>query len=104
MNVLHVSNRSKVSATATDPQDTQALAYARQQRAGGVAALYLAAAYLVAMPYFIIVVDFQSLVGSTDCLWDRVGQHERGVKVRRFVAPPAVPRVVAPRPGSSETG
>ena len=64
MNVLHSSNRPKVSATATDPQDTQALAYARQQRAGGVAALYLAAAYLVAMPYFLIVVDFQSLVGS----------------------------------------
>src|SRR5664280_923237 len=64
MNVLHISNRSKVSANATDPQDTQALAYARAQRAGGVAALYLAAAYLVAMPYFLIVVDFQSLVGS----------------------------------------
>ena len=64
MNVPHIINRSKVSTTATDPQDTQALAYARQQRAGGVAALYLAAAYLVAMPYFLIVVDFQSLVGS----------------------------------------
>jgi hypothetical protein len=64
MNVLHIGNRPKVSATATDPQDTQALADARQQRAGGVAALYLAAAYLVAMPYFLIVVDFQSLVGS----------------------------------------
>jgi len=64
MNVLHISNRPKVSAPATDSQDTQALAYARQQRAGGVAALYLAAAYLVAMPYFLIVVDFQSLVGS----------------------------------------
>jgi hypothetical protein len=64
MNVLHIRNRPKVSAPATDSQDTQALAYARQQRAGGVAALYLAAAYLVAMPYFLIVVDFQSLVGS----------------------------------------
>jgi hypothetical protein len=64
MNVLHVSNRSKVSTTATDPQDTQALAYARQQRAGGVAALYLAAAYLVAMPYFLIVVNYPSLVDS----------------------------------------
>jgi hypothetical protein len=63
MNVLHISNRSKVSATATD-QDTQALAYARQQRAGGVAALYLAVAYLVAMPYFLIVVNYESLVGS----------------------------------------
>ena len=64
MNVLHISNRSKVSATAADPQDTQALAYARQQRAGGVAALYLAAAFLVSMPYFLIVVDFQGQVGS----------------------------------------
>jgi len=62
MNVLHVSNRSKASATATDPQDTHALAYARQQRAGGVAALYIAAAYLVAMPYFLIVSDYKNLV------------------------------------------
>ena len=62
MNVLHVSTRPKVSATATDPQDTEALAYARQQRAGGVAALYIAAAYLVAMPYFLIVSDYKNLV------------------------------------------
>jgi len=61
MHVLHTSSRSKVSATA-NPQDTQALAYARQQRAGGVAALYIAAAYLVAMPYFLIVSDYKNLV------------------------------------------
>ena len=61
MSVLHSSNRSKVSTTA-NPQDTQALAYARQQRAGGVAALYIAAAYLVAMPYFLIVSDYKDLV------------------------------------------
>jgi hypothetical protein len=48
--------------TTADPQDTQALAYARQQRAGGVAALYIAAAYLVAMPYFLIVSDYKNLV------------------------------------------
>ncbi len=59
MNVLHVSNRSKVGATAAGQQDAND---ARQQRAGGVAALYLAAAYLVAMPYFLIVVDYGSLV------------------------------------------
>ena len=64
MNVLPIGNRSKVSATATGPLDTQALACARQQRAAGVAALYLAAAYLVAMPYFLIVVNYESLVGS----------------------------------------
>jgi hypothetical protein len=64
MNVLHTSNRSKVSATTRNPQDTQALAYARQQRAGGVAALYLAAAYLVAMPYFLIVVDYPTAIDA----------------------------------------
>jgi hypothetical protein len=64
MSVLHSSNRPKVSATATDPQDMQALAYARQQRAGGVAALYLAAAYLVAMPYFLIVVDYPTAMDA----------------------------------------
>jgi hypothetical protein len=44
--------------------DPEALAHARQQRAGGVAALYLAAAYLVAMPYFLVVVNYPSLVDS----------------------------------------
>jgi hypothetical protein len=39
----------------------EALAQSRQQRAGGVAALYLAAAYLVAMPYFLLVVDLQGM-------------------------------------------
>lgn len=34
----------------------------RQQRFGGLAALYLAAAYLVAMPYFIVFVKYQDLV------------------------------------------
>jgi len=64
MNVPHISNWSKVRTTATNPQDTQVLAYARQQRAGGVAALYLAAAFLVSMPYFLIVVNWASLVDS----------------------------------------
>ena len=32
---------------------------ARQQKAGGIAALYLALAYLAAMPYFLLVVDYQ---------------------------------------------
>ena len=35
---------------------------ARQQKVGGVAALYLAAAYLVAMPFFLVVVKYQSVV------------------------------------------
>jgi len=61
MHVLHTGDRSKGSTTAR-PQDTQALAYARQQRAGGLAALYIAAAYLVAMPYFLIVSDYKNLV------------------------------------------
>ena len=65
MSVSHSSNRSKVSTTAAVPQDRQALAYARQQRAGGGAALYIAAAYLVAMPYFLIVSDYKNLVDPT---------------------------------------
>jgi hypothetical protein len=35
---------------------------ARQQKVGGLAALYLAAAYLVAMPFFLLVVNYQSVV------------------------------------------
>jgi len=34
-----------------------------QQKAGGLAALYLALAYLLAMPFFLLVVDYQSAVG-----------------------------------------
>ena len=34
-----------------------------QQTAGGLAALYLAAAYLLAMPFFLLLVDYQSAVG-----------------------------------------
>jgi hypothetical protein len=59
MHVLPIRNRSQVSVTSADLQDTNA---ARQQRAAGVAALYLAAAYLVAMPYFLIAVNYPSLV------------------------------------------
>ncbi len=33
-----------------------------QQKAGGLAALYLALAYLVAMPYFLVVVNYPSVV------------------------------------------
>ena len=33
-----------------------------QQKAGGLAALYLAAAYLLAMPFFLVVVDYPSVV------------------------------------------
>jgi hypothetical protein len=32
-----------------------------QQKAGGLAALYLATAYLIAMPYFLLVVDYPSV-------------------------------------------
>lgn len=32
------------------------------QQVGGIAALYLAAAYLAAMPYFLLVLDYQSVV------------------------------------------
>jgi len=84
MNVLHISSRSKVPATRTAPQDTEALAYARQQRAGGVAALYLAAAYLVAMPFFLIVVNYESLVGSAQKVTALVA-HQNGMYVMHLV-------------------
>lgn len=58
MSVLHDSGRSRVRAASAGPDTTHVV---RQQRAGGVAALYLAVSYLVAMPYFLIVVDYPSL-------------------------------------------
>ena len=39
---------------------------AGRQRAGGVAALYLALAYLVAMPYFLVVVDYPGATTVAD--------------------------------------
>lgn len=36
-----------------------------QQKAGGLAALYLAVAYLLAMPFFLLLVDYQSAVDPT---------------------------------------
>ena len=38
----------------------------RQQRVGGLAALYLAAAYVAAMPYFLVFVKYQSVVDPAD--------------------------------------
>ena len=43
--------------------DTIGHTTAAQQRAGGVAALYLGAAFLLAMPFFLVVVDYP---GATD--------------------------------------
>ena len=39
---------------------------ARRQKAGGIAALYLALAYLAAMPYFLLVVDYPSATTAAD--------------------------------------
>lgn len=39
---------------------------AGQRRAGGLAALYLAVAYLLAMPFFLVVVDYQSVTGPAE--------------------------------------
>jgi hypothetical protein len=46
----------------------ESLAGVRQQRAGGTAALYLGAAYIVAMPYFLLVVDLQSMGSAAEKL------------------------------------
>jgi hypothetical protein len=40
--------------------------FLRQQKVGGFAALYLAAAYLVAMPYFLLFVKYQDVVDPAE--------------------------------------
>jgi len=40
----------------------------RQQKVGGLAALYLAAAYLVAMPFFLVIVKYQDVVDPAEKL------------------------------------
>lgn len=59
MSVLQSSTRSRGRSPGVDLRHTVEV---RAQRAGGLAALYLAAAYLLAMPYFLVVVDYPSLV------------------------------------------
>ena len=39
---------------------------ARQRRTGGLAALYLAAAYLLAMPFFLVVVDYPNVTDPAE--------------------------------------
>jgi len=39
---------------------------AKRQKAGGVAALYLALAYLAAMPYFLLIVDYSGATTTAD--------------------------------------
>jgi hypothetical protein len=46
-----------------------------QQKAGGLAALYLALAYLLAMPFFLLVVDYHSAVGPAAKVASLVTNH-----------------------------
>jgi hypothetical protein len=47
----------------------------RQQKVGGLAALYLAAAYLVAMPYFLVFVKYQDVVDPAGKVALLLGNH-----------------------------
>jgi len=49
---------------------------ARQQKVGGLAALYLAAAYIVAMPYFLVFVKYPSVVDPVEKVALLVGNHD----------------------------
>jgi hypothetical protein len=49
---------------------------ARQRKVGGFAALYLAAAYLVAMPYFLVFVKYQDVVDPVEKVALLVGNHD----------------------------
>ena len=48
---------------------------AKGQRAGGMAALYLALAYLVAMPYFLLVADYQGATTGAEKIAVIVGNY-----------------------------
>jgi len=48
----------------------------RQQKIGGLAALYLALAYVVAMPYFLVLVKYQSVVDPVEKVALLVGNHD----------------------------
>jgi hypothetical protein len=48
---------------------------ARRQKAGGTAAIYLALAYVAAMPYFLLVADYQGAATAADKLAVIVGNY-----------------------------
>ena len=48
----------------------------RQQKVGGLAALYLAAAYLVAMPYFLVFVKYPEVTDPVEKVTMLVGNHD----------------------------
>ena len=48
----------------------------RQRKVGGLAALYLAAAYLVAMPYFLVFVKYQDVVDPAEKVALLVSNHD----------------------------
>jgi hypothetical protein len=48
----------------------------RRQKAGGFAALYLAAAYLVAMPYFLVFVRYPAVTDPVEKVTMLVGNHD----------------------------
>jgi hypothetical protein len=48
----------------------------RQQKVGGIAALYLAAAYMVAMPYFLVFVKYPSVVDPVEKVALLVRNHD----------------------------
>ena len=48
----------------------------RRQKIGGLAALYLAAAYLVAMPFFLVVVKYQGVVDPVEKVALLVANHD----------------------------
>ena len=48
----------------------------RQQKVGGLAALYLALAYVVAMPYFLVFVKYPSVTDPVEKVALLVGNHD----------------------------
>ena len=55
--------------------DPSATGAERRQMAGGVAALYLAVAYLVAMPFFLLFVKYPDVVDPTEKVAVIVREH-----------------------------
>jgi hypothetical protein len=59
----------------TSEMDTSVGRSVRQQKLGGLAALYLAAAYLVAMPFFLVFVKYPGVVDPVEKVNLLVGHH-----------------------------
>ena len=75
MRAIAQDSYGAVDALATRTVKTVGRSISGQQKAGGIAALYMAAAYLLAMPFFLLLVDYANAVDPAAKVTSLVTNH-----------------------------